>query len=54
SKQVQNWMNQKTKLKSAAPYIQKLHKVKSPAFPELEKELFLWVIDLRKAVKAVT
>src|SRR6266540_2970546 len=53
-KQVRDWINQKTKLENAAPYIQKLHKGKSPAFSELEKELSLWVIDLRKAAKAVT
>jgi len=53
-KQVRDWMNQKTKLESVAPYIQKLHKGKNPAFPELEKELSLWVIDLRKSVKAIT
>ena len=47
-------MNQKTKLESVAPYIQKLHKGKNPAFSELEKELSLWVIDLRKSAKAVT
>ena len=54
SKQVRDWINQKTKLENAAPYIQKLHKGKSSAFPKLEKELSLWVIDLRKAAKAVT
>ncbi|CAI2176999.1 196_t:CDS:2 [Funneliformis geosporum] len=42
SKQIRDWMNQKIKLKSAALYIQKLHKGKSPAFLELEKELSLW------------
>ncbi|CAG8501315.1 6803_t:CDS:2 [Funneliformis mosseae] len=35
-------MNQKTKLESVAPYIQKLYKGKNPAFSKLEKELSLW------------
>src|SRR6266496_6567171 len=53
-KQVKDWINQKTKLENAAPYIQKLYKGKSSAFSKLKKELSLWVIDLRKAAKAVT
>ena len=40
-KQVWDWINQKTKLENAVPYIQKLHKGKSPAFPKFEKELSL-------------
>ena len=47
-------MNQKSQLESIASHIQKLHKGKSATLSEFEKNLFLWVSDLRKDAKAVT
>ena len=53
-KQIRYWKNQKNQLENAAPYIQKLHKGREAYLPELEKNLSLWVTDMRQAAKAVT
>src|ERR1044071_490411 len=53
-KQIRYWKNQKNQLENAIPYIQKLHKGREAYLPELEKNLSLWVTDMRQAAKAIT
>src|SRR5262249_31044255 len=41
-KQLRDWLNNKEKLLSTAPYVQKLNTGARPKFPLLEEELMTW------------
>jgi hypothetical protein len=53
-KQVRDWINNKEKLISVAPYIQKLNIGARPKFPHLEDELMEWFTEARGQLKTVT
>lgn len=53
-KQLRDWINNKEKLISVAPHVQKLNLGARPKFPHLENELMEWFTEARNQLKTVT
>ena len=53
-KQLRDWINNKEKLISVAPYVQKLNTGARPKFPHIEDELIEWFTKARGQLKTVT
>jgi transposase-like protein len=53
-KQLRDWLNNKEKLLSVAPHVQKLNLGARPKFPHLEDELMEWFTEARNQLKTVT
>lgn len=53
-KQVRDWTKKKEKMLATAPHVVKIHPGKLPKYPNLEDNLFSWIIEKRENGNAVT
>lgn len=53
-KQVRDWTKKKEKMLATAPHVAKIHPGKLPKYPNLEDNLFSWIIEKRENGNAVT